>query len=181
MDLDRTDGHVALAEGLLAGASAYSVATWVNLSGQPAAWSRICDFGTGVGANMFLTPLSGSGTLRYAITTSGGGAEQRIDADPLPTDRWVHVAVTYAAGTAVLYVDGREAGRNTAVTVELRQPHPGRVHRQVPVPGPVPEGRGRRLPRLRPVAHRGRGRGPGRRLAKPSYASPNSLVRQERR
>ncbi|MER6734162.1 LamG domain-containing protein [Streptomyces puniciscabiei] len=43
-----------------------------------------------------------------------------MDADPLPTDRWVHVAVTYGSGTAVLYVDGREAGRDTAVTVEPR-------------------------------------------------------------
>ncbi|MFE9452087.1 beta-L-arabinofuranosidase domain-containing protein [Streptomyces sp. NPDC006739] len=118
--LDGTDGHVALAADLLAGASAYTVATWVKLSGQPAAWTRIFDFGTSVSANMFLTPLSDSGTLRYAITAGGGGAEQRINADPLPTDRWVHVAVTYTGGTAVLYVDGREAGRNTAVTVEPR-------------------------------------------------------------
>ncbi|MEU8694320.1 beta-L-arabinofuranosidase domain-containing protein [Streptomyces sp. NPDC048665] len=116
--LDGTDGHVAVAADLLAGASAYSVATWVNLAGRPATWSRIFDFGTGVSANMFLTPLSDAGTLRYAITTSGGGAEQRIDADPLPTDRWVHVAVTYGSGTAVLYADGREVGRNTAVAVE---------------------------------------------------------------
>ena len=120
VSLDGADGHVALAEDLLAGASAYSVATWVRLDGQPAAWSRIFDFGTGVTANMFLTPLSSAGTLRYAITTGGGGAEQRIDADPLPTDRWVHVAVTYGDGTAVLYVDGQEAGRNPAVTVEPR-------------------------------------------------------------
>ncbi|MER6383015.1 LamG-like jellyroll fold domain-containing protein [Streptomyces sp. NPDC001250] len=118
--LDGTDGHVALAEDLLAGASAYSVATWVNLAGQPATWSRIFDLGTGVSANMFLTPLSDAGTLRYAITTSGGGAEQRIDAAPLPTDRWVHVSVTYGSGTAVLYADGHEVGRNTAVTVEPR-------------------------------------------------------------
>ncbi|MEV5175399.1 LamG domain-containing protein [Streptomyces flaveolus] len=69
---------------------------------------------------MFLTPLSDAGTLRYAITAAGGGAEQRVDADPLPTDRWVHVAVAYGSGTAVLYVDGREAGRNSAVTVEPR-------------------------------------------------------------
>ncbi|MGW2521402.1 LamG-like jellyroll fold domain-containing protein [Streptomyces sp. NPDC001617] len=118
--LDGADGHVALAEDLLAGASAYSVATWVRLEGQPAYWSRVFDFGTGVTANMFLTPRSDSGTLRFAITAGGGGAEQRIDADPLATDRWVHVALTYGGGTAVLYVDGREAGRNAGVTVEPR-------------------------------------------------------------
>ncbi|WP_439959470.1 beta-L-arabinofuranosidase domain-containing protein [Streptomyces acidiscabies] len=118
--LDGVDGHVALAEDLLAGASAHTVAVWVRLTGQPAAWTRIFDFGTGVTANMFLTPRSDSGTLRYAITAGGGGAEQRIDAPPLATDRWTHVAVTYGAGTAVLYVDGTEAGRNTAITVEPR-------------------------------------------------------------
>ncbi|WP_255951039.1 glycoside hydrolase family 127 protein [Streptomyces odontomachi] len=116
--LDGTDGHVALADDLLAGASAYSLAGWVRLDGQPDAWTRIFDIGSGTTANLFLTPCSDTGTLRYAITVGGGGAEQRIDADPLPTDRWVHVAVTYGAGTAVLYVDGAEAGRNTAVTVE---------------------------------------------------------------
>jgi len=119
--LDGVDGHVALAEDLLAGASAYSLAAWVRLDGRPGAWSRIFDIGTGVTANMFLTPLSGDGTLRYAITAGGAGAEQRIDADPLPTDRWVHVAVTYGDGTAVLYVDGAEVGRNAAVTVEPRR------------------------------------------------------------
>ncbi|MFJ9895808.1 beta-L-arabinofuranosidase domain-containing protein [Streptomyces sp. NPDC091280] len=119
--LDGVDGHVALAEDLLAGASAYSLATWVRLDGRPGTWSRIFDLGTGVTANMFLTPLSGDGTLRYAITAGGAGAEQRIDADPLPAGRWTHVAVAYGDGTAVLYVDGAEAGRNTAVTVEPRR------------------------------------------------------------
>jgi hypothetical protein len=92
----------------------------VRLDGQPGLWSRVFDLGTGVTANMFLTPLSGDGTLRYAITAGGAGAEQRIDAAPLPTDRWVHVAVTYGGGTAVLYVDGQEAGRNAQVTVDPR-------------------------------------------------------------
>ncbi|MFD7996658.1 beta-L-arabinofuranosidase domain-containing protein [Streptomyces mexicanus] len=118
--LDGTDGHVVLAEDLLAGASVYSLAAWVRLDGRPGAWSRIVDIGTGTTANLFLTPLSGDGTLRFAITAGGAGAEQRIDADPLPTGRWVHVAVAYGGGTAVLYVDGAEAGRNTAVTVEPR-------------------------------------------------------------
>lgn len=43
-----------------------------------------------------------------------------VDAGPLPADRWVHVFVTYGSGTAVPYVDGREAGRNTDITVEPR-------------------------------------------------------------
>ncbi|MFE1313861.1 hypothetical protein [Streptomyces sp. NPDC058755] len=47
MAVDGQDGHVALAEDLLAGASAHSVATWVKPAGQPATWTRIFDFGTG--------------------------------------------------------------------------------------------------------------------------------------
>ncbi len=116
--LDGADGHVALAADLLAGAAVYSIATWVRLDGQPDAWTRIFDIGTGTSANMFLTTRSDTGSLRYAITVGGGGEEQRIDADPLPTDRWVHVAVTYGDGSAVLYVDGAEAGRNDEVTAE---------------------------------------------------------------
>ncbi|MFF0036229.1 beta-L-arabinofuranosidase domain-containing protein [Streptomyces mirabilis] len=118
--LDGTDGYVRLADDLLAGAAVYTLATWVRLDGQPGVWSRVFDLGAGVTANMFLTPLSGDGTLRYAITAAGAGAEQRIDAAPLPTERWVHVAVTYGGGTAVLYVDGQEVGRNAQVTVDPR-------------------------------------------------------------
>ncbi|MFD8627388.1 beta-L-arabinofuranosidase domain-containing protein [Streptomyces hygroscopicus] len=116
--LNGTDGHVTLADDVLAGAGAYTLATWVRLDGTPATWARIFDIGTGVTANMFLTPVADSGKLRFAITAGGGGAEQRVEADPLPTGRWVHVAVAYGSGTAVLYTDGREVGRNTAVTVE---------------------------------------------------------------
>ncbi|MEV6793091.1 beta-L-arabinofuranosidase domain-containing protein [Streptomyces sp. NPDC051320] len=116
--LDGSGEHVRLAEDVLAGASAYSLATWVRLNGRPQAWSRIFDIGTGVTANMFVTPRSDAETLRFAITVAGGGAEQRIDADPLPTDEWVHLAVTYGNGTAVLYVNGREVGRNEEVTAQ---------------------------------------------------------------
>ncbi|MEU5642705.1 glycoside hydrolase family 127 protein [Streptomyces milbemycinicus] len=118
--LNGTDGYIALADDLLAGAGAYSVAAWVRLDGQAVEWSRIFDIGTGVTANMFLTPRADSGKLRFAITAGGGGAEQRIEADPLPTGQWTHVAVAYGSGTAVLYVNGREVGRNAQVTVEPR-------------------------------------------------------------
>nr|WP_282615731.1 LamG domain-containing protein [Streptomyces sp. AgN23] len=113
-----TDGHVVLADDLLAGAREYTLATWVRLDGTPAAWTRIFDIGTGVTAHMFLTPVADSGKLRSAVTAGGGGAEQRIEAAPLPTGQWVHVAVAYGTGTAVLYDGGREVGRDTAVTVE---------------------------------------------------------------
>lgn len=115
--LDGTSGYVRLPDGVVNGATAYSVATWVNLRTAPM-WSRVFDFGTGTTAYMFLTPASGDNTLRYAITSGGAGGEQQINASPLPTGSWQHVAVTYAEGTGILYVNGVEVGRNTAMSVQ---------------------------------------------------------------
>ena len=55
---------------------------------------------------MFLTPNSGSGTLRFAVSTNGNGAEQRVETSGLPTGQWVHVAVTLNGNTASLYTNG---------------------------------------------------------------------------
>lgn len=103
--LDGNGQYVALPEGVVSGLADCTVALWVN----PAAitgWSRIFDFGTGTRNYMFLTVNAGSGP-RFAITTGGSGAEQRLSGtEQLPTGRWVHLAVTLAGGTGTLYVDG---------------------------------------------------------------------------
>jgi hypothetical protein len=67
---------------------------------------------------LFLTPRSSTGTARFAITTGGAGGEQRIDApSALPSGAWTHVAVTRSDNLGVLYVNGAEVARNTALTV----------------------------------------------------------------
>jgi autotransporter-associated beta strand protein len=86
-------------------------------------WTRIFDFGVGnlpSGAPstpvryMFLTPQSGSGMLRFSITTGGGGAEQQINGtSALSASGWHHVAVTLSGSNGVLYVDGVKVGTNT--------------------------------------------------------------------
>ncbi|MDI6105742.1 glycoside hydrolase family 127 protein [Actinoplanes sp. NEAU-A12] len=115
--LNGGSGYVSLPAGILAGATAFTIATWVRLDAATT-WTRIFDFGSGTGANMFLTPRSGSGTARYAITSGGAGAEQRIDAPAaLPAGAWTHVAVTHTGNLGVLYVNGSEVARNTALTV----------------------------------------------------------------
>ncbi|WP_201435471.1 beta-L-arabinofuranosidase domain-containing protein [Saccharothrix sp. 6-C] len=97
----------------------FTIATWVNLA-SPTDWSRLFDFGQNSTVNMFLTPRAGvAGNVpRFAITTGGSGGEQRIDGtSALPTNQWVHLAVTLAGTTGVLHVDGRPVGRNANMTL----------------------------------------------------------------
>jgi hypothetical protein len=108
--------HVSLPAGIVNGLSDFTIATWVRLD-TTSAWRRIFDFGTGTTVNMFLTPTNGS-TIRFAITTGGSGAEQRINGtSALPTGVWTHVAVTKSGNVGTLYVNGAQVGQNTSMTL----------------------------------------------------------------
>jgi DUF1680 family protein len=116
VNLSGSTAHVALPSGILAGATACSVATWVRVD-TIATWARVFDFGAGTAANMFLTPRSGAGTARFAITGSGSGGEQRIDAPAaLTAGVWTHVAVTLSGSAGILYLNGVEVARNSSMT-----------------------------------------------------------------
>ncbi|MEE6308335.1 beta-L-arabinofuranosidase domain-containing protein [Plantactinospora veratri] len=116
VNLNGSGAHVSLPAGLLAGATAFTVATWVRRTAA-AAWARVFDFGTGTGAYLFLTGQSGAGTVRFAISSGGAGTEQQINGPAaIPVNTWTHVAVTQTGNTGVLYLDGVEVARNTALT-----------------------------------------------------------------
>jgi hypothetical protein len=117
LDLTGNGAYVALPAGLLAGATAGTIAGWVRID-TLSTWSRVFDLGSGTGTNMFLTPRSDSGTARFAITTGGAGGEQRINApSALPTGAWTHVAVVLSGTAGVLYINGSEVARNTGLTL----------------------------------------------------------------
>jgi alpha galactosidase A-like protein/concanavalin A-like lectin/glucanase superfamily protein/alpha galactosidase C-like protein len=111
--------YVEMPAGIVSGLTDFTIAAWVNrASTEGQSWSRIFDFGTGTGVNMFLTPdVGGAPGVRFAITTSGSGGEQQISAaEPLATG-WQHVAVTLSGTTGTLYVNGEPVATNPNMTL----------------------------------------------------------------
>jgi autotransporter-associated beta strand protein len=110
--LNLTGGAATLPTGIVSGLTDFTFSAWVYLTGN-AQWSRIFDFGSSTTSNMFLTVNSGAANpLRFAITTSGNGGEQRIDAPALPLNAWSHVAVTIVGDVGTIYVNGIAVGTN---------------------------------------------------------------------
>ncbi len=118
LGFDGVNDYFTAPTGILSGVSDFTLSTWVYLNTVDT-WSRILDFGSSTGVNMFLTPKNGlTGTVRFAITTSGGGGEQVINGTAaLPSGKWTHVAVTLSGSVGKLYVDGQVVGTNTAMTL----------------------------------------------------------------
>jgi hypothetical protein len=110
--------YVLLPQGIVSGLTDFTVAAWVNPAATPN-WSRVFDFGTGETDYMFLTvSAGGTNNPRFAITVSGNGDEQRLDApDPLPLSTWTHLAVTLSGTTGTLYVNGVAVATNTSMTL----------------------------------------------------------------
>ena len=113
IDLDGSQDAVILPAGV-ADAEDMTVACWVNWDGS-SQWQRIFDFGNNTSQNMFLTPRSGSNTLRFAL--KNGGDEERLETTQLSTHQWVHIAIVIEGDDATLFVDGeaRDINRNISV------------------------------------------------------------------
>lgn len=111
-----TGGQVELPSGLVSGHDDITIATWINLDSVDT-WSRVFDFGSGTGVNMFFTPEAGfdGGPMRFSIKPSGQG-EQQIDGPSLSAGQWRHIAVTIGGDVGSLYVDGVLVGTNTGMT-----------------------------------------------------------------
>jgi uncharacterized protein len=111
--------YITLPQETINQLSDFTIAAWVNLASTQT-WSRLFDFGHDTKTNMFLTPRSGApgNVPRFAITTGSSSQEQQINGNTaLPTNKWVHIAVTLKGNTGTLYVDGRVSGTNSQMTL----------------------------------------------------------------
>jgi hypothetical protein len=112
--LDGANSYVQLTVNI-ARASAFTFAAWVYWDGG-AAWQRIFDFGNDSSHYLFLTPRSGTGTLRFAI--NNGSGEQIIErVGTLASRSWQHVAITLNGPAAKLYVNGAPVASSTGFSI----------------------------------------------------------------
>jgi hypothetical protein len=114
LNLDGATNFVSLP---LSVANASTFAAWVKWRGGTD-WQRIFDFGTDTTNYLFLTPRAYGGMMRFAITTNSNNAEQQINASAaLPTNSWVHIAVTLDGTKGLLYLDGTPVATNSALPI----------------------------------------------------------------
>jgi autotransporter-associated beta strand protein len=116
MKFNGTNVSAELPAGMMASVTNFTIATWVYWGGG-SPWQRIFDFGNGAAQNMFLTPNSGAGTLRFAITTNSASGEQVLQTSPMAIGEWEHVAVTLNGNILSLYTNGILATSNTSVSI----------------------------------------------------------------
>jgi autotransporter-associated beta strand protein len=112
--LDGANSRVQLPANIAEG-SAFTFAAWVYWNGGNP-WQRIFDFGNDTSHYLFLTPNSGSTTLRFAI--NNGGGEQIVErSGALASGSWEHVAVTLNGSNAILYVNGASVATNNSMSL----------------------------------------------------------------
>ena len=110
--------YVALPSALLQTVTSVTIAVWVNVHTDQT-WQRVFDFGSSTNVYMFFSPhAGGTNVARFAITTSGNGNEQRLDAAAvLPVATWTHVAIVLGAGGGTLYLNGAAVATNAALAL----------------------------------------------------------------
>ncbi len=121
LSLDGVSQYISLPNPV---ANASTFSAWVNWNGG-ATSQHLFDFGSNTSKYLYLSPRASSGKMRFAISTSGSGGEQGIEASSaMPTGSWCHVAVSLEGSQgllqgskAILYLDGIPAGSNTSLSI----------------------------------------------------------------
>ncbi|MBO5026443.1 MAG: alginate lyase family protein [Bacteroidaceae bacterium] len=107
-------GYLKLPEGILKGKSAYTISFWVNLTANTQ-WTRLFNFGNDVNHSMYITSKDDMGYLRYSIKNTTDSESHIKTSVVIKTGQWYHIALTQSGPIGILYLDGREVGRNTSL------------------------------------------------------------------
>lgn len=119
--LNGNNGYIALPDDVIKGLSEMTIQMWVNQQ-EDKRWSRILDFGTGSGDNLFLSGYGSPGGGRNAIglhLVVGDTEDTVYSADNfrLTNNEWTHLAVTFEGTTCTIYMNGEEIAKNTGMRV----------------------------------------------------------------
>lgn len=87
----------------------------MTIRGTGAGQPHVIDFGSAEGS-LFFTPGGDSGKAAFQISR-GDKVEQIIAASALPANAWTRITIVLKAGEGVLYFDGKQVGRNAAMTL----------------------------------------------------------------
>ena len=97
-------GYVSLPTGFYDNLADFSITAWVNINNLTNGM-RVFDFGYGTQRYFMFTPSNARGVASFNISLNG--FTQTISAgNALPTQQWVHLAVTLSGTTGSFYVNG---------------------------------------------------------------------------
>lgn len=120
LDFCKTGSYGSLPSGIVSGLNGdWSISTWIKPASL-ANYSRVFDFGTGQTVNMFLTLNAGGAGPRFAITSTGAGAEQRLTygGQNFPLNQWSNVVITVSGTQGTMYLNGTVVATNSNMTLK---------------------------------------------------------------
>jgi hypothetical protein len=107
LNLDGSDDYVVMPDNILDGVSDLTISSFTKLdsSATPPQW--LATFSNSSNGYIYFAPNLGS-EFRYAITKTNWSGESKVTSEPVETNVWTHVAVTFSSseGTATLYLNG---------------------------------------------------------------------------
>lgn len=116
--LDGSTGYVRLPNDVMSGLTSISVATDLWIDAAQATPYFIFGLGNTSGSNGNGYLFATGNAYRASIATGNWSTEQTTGTSSnLARGGWKHIAYTQTGNTAVLYEDGVEVARNTAVTI----------------------------------------------------------------
>ncbi|HEY8937189.1 MAG TPA: LamG-like jellyroll fold domain-containing protein, partial [Cyclobacteriaceae bacterium] len=107
--------YVSMPSGIVSTLTDFTISAWVKPNAL-STWSRVFDFGTSTSNYMFLSVSNGS-VPRFAIRTASVAENGINSSTALQAGKWAHMVVTQAGTTAIMYINGVEVGRNSAMAL----------------------------------------------------------------